>query len=877
MKDKDYIWRLIARKLAGEASPEELSELEALLGKDPDKMFTLHVLDSFMKSGETAPTRSVEDAADHLMERLHQPVPQAWAARKVHKGRLLKTDLLKNQLKTTYRNILRSKTFSFINIFGLSLGMASAILLLLVIQNWLTFDRFHHNEDRIYEVYNRSVINGDIAVWSGTPIPLGPVLKSDYREVEAVARTAWIGSLMFNVGDNHLRSQGHLTDNDFLKIFNFPLQEGDATNALSKPHSIVLTPKLARKLFGDEDPLGKTINIDSNVVFTVTGVTKPLPSNTRFNFEYLVPWSYMKEIGWESKDWGYNTAHTFVLLKPGITEQAADRLFSNIASAHDPTVKNQLFLHPIRKWALYNNFVNGEAKGGTIHFVEILAMIAAFILFIACINYMNLSTARSMRRAKEVGIRKVMGAGRAALIWQFMGESMLMAAVAGVLALGVAQAVLPWFDKLMFEEYAIPYGDPRFWLAALGFVVFTGLVAGSYPALYLSAYQPIQVLKGTFKAAFGLVTPRKVLVVFQFTISITLVICTFVIYREVWFARHRDSGYVQENLLFVYINGDIKKNYDPIRSGMEATGVLSGITRTNSPVTDSWSDVSDLTWPGKPDDTRMDFTRYTTDKGFTKTIGLKILAGRDIDVEAHPDDTAAMLLSRAAVQAMGLKAPLGAVIRSLSHSWRVVGVVADFIPNSPFNPIWPIIIEGDYHNFGAISFRVAHDVNTGEALARVGEVFKKYNPNYPFEAKFVDEQYGNKFADEQHLGTLATLFSGLSICISFLGLFALAAYMAESRIREIGIRRVLGASIGNITTLLSMDFMKLILVSFAIASPLAWWAMRAWLSDYAYRVSLSWWLFAITGGASFLIALATVSYQAVSAAKVSPAESLKAE
>ena len=344
---------------------------------------------------------------------------------------------------------------------------------------------------------------------------------------------------------------------------------------------------------------------------------------------------------------------------------------------------------------------------------------------------MNLSTARSMRRAKEVGIRKVMGAGRAALVWQFMGESMLIAAVAGVLALGVAQAVLPWFNKLMFAEYAIPYGDFRFWLAALGFVVFTGLVAGSYPALYLSAYRPIQVLKGTFKAAFGLVTPRKVLVVFQFTISITLVICTFVIYREVWFARHRDSGYVQENLLFVYINGDIMKNYDPIRNGLEATGVLSGITRTNSPVTDSWSDEADITWPGKPDDTRMDFTRYTTDKDFTKTIGLKILAGRDIDVSAHPDDTAAMLLSRAAVHVMGLKAPLGAVIRSLNHSWRVVGVVADFIPNSPFNPIWPIIIEGDDHNFGAITFRVAHDVNSGEALARVGEVFKKYNPNYP--------------------------------------------------------------------------------------------------------------------------------------------------
>ena len=609
----------------------------------------------------------------------------------------------------------------------------------------------------------------------------------------------------------------------------------------------------------------------------MTGLLKPLPANSRFKFEYLVCWSYMKEVGWESHDWFANGVNTYVLLKPGVTEQAADRLIANVTSTHDPAVKTQLFLHPIRKWRLYSNFVNGVATGGALYFVQVLGLIATFILLIACINYMNLTTARSMRRAREVGIRKVMGAGKAALVWQFLGESILVASIAGIIALGIIQLSIGWFDKLTFETYPIPYNEPLFWFSALAFVLFTGLVAGSYPAFYLSAYQPIQVLKGTFKAAFGLVTPRKVLVVFQFTIAITLVICTIVIFREIWYARHRNAGYIQENLLFVYVNGDIKRNYAAIESGLQSSGAITDLTRTNCPVTDAWNDVIDYVWDGKNPQLRQDFTLFKTDRNFTTTIGLPILAGRDIDVYRIPSDSNAILLTKAALHTMGFKHPLGQVITLGARHLHVVGVVNDFIFSSPYSPNWPTVIEGATRDFGAITFRLNRARSTSENLSRIEAVFKKNNPDYPFEYKFVDEQYNNKFEDEQHLGTLAALFSGLAICISFLGLFALAAYMAESRIREIGIRRVLGASIANITTLLSMDFMRLILISFLIASPLAWWAMHAWLSEYAYRVSVSWWLFAITGICSFLIAFGTVSYQAVTAAKANPAESLKAE
>ncbi|TDX00862.1 ABC transporter permease [Dinghuibacter silviterrae] len=895
MKDKDYIWRLIARKLSGEATEEELRELSALLEEDGGRQFSLQLLEALWGLDENG--EGADEAVDRLQLRLDaldedplgaEPATprggrpagavSAWSAGRRPPARWLPAkSVLRTQFKTTYRNLLRSKVFSLINILGLALGMAAATLLLIVIRNNLTYDRFHKNEDRIYQVMDKAMIDGRLECWGSTPMPLAPVLRSQYPEVERVARTEWVGSFLFNVGDDHLRAWGYLTDNDFLSIFSLPLQEGDPATALARPHSIVLTQALSKKIFGDADPLGKTVSLDSNQLFTVTGLLKPVPANSRFSFSYLVPWSYMKEIGWENHDWINNSVITYVLLKPGVTEQTADRLFSSITAINDPSVANQLFLHPIKKWRLYSNFVDGVATGGMINFVKTLGVLAAFILLIACVNYMNLSTARSMRRAREVGIRKVMGAGKGALVWQFLGESILVAAMGGLIALGVAHLCMDRFDKLIDETFTIPYTDPWFWVFAVGFVLFTGMIAGSYPAFYLSSYQPIQVLKGTFKSAFGLVTPRKVLVVFQFTIAIALVICTIVIYRQVWFARHRDAGYAQENLLFIYINGDIRKNLAAIETGMQTSGAITGFTKTNAPVTDAWNDISDFHWTGQPAGTRQDFTYYLEDRNFASTIGLRVLQGRDIDVLRYPSDTNALVLTEAALHTMGFKKPLGQVVTMGSCRFHVVGVVKDFIHGSPYYPVWPTVIAGTTQFFGALTFRLNPLRNTEENLARIEEVFKKYNPGYPFEYKFVDEEYGHKFREEQHLGTLAAIFSGLAICISFLGLFALAAYMAESRIREIGIRRVLGATIANIATLLSKDFMKLIVIAFVIASPLAWWAMHAWLSEYTYRVSVSWWLFALTGIASFTIALCTVAYQAVRSARVSPAESLKVE
>jgi putative ABC transport system permease protein len=884
MKDKDYIWKLIARKLSGEATAQELKELEALLKNNPENQYTLFLLASLWNPEESPDATPVAEATEHFLLRLREiPTPPrvSWHQPSPRPRWLPTGSLLRTQAKTTYRNLMRSKGFSLVNIFGLALGMASAILLLLVIHNQLTFDRIYPHEDRLYQVMNKAFVDGNLESWGGTPQALTPVLKTDFPEVEKAARVSVVGSLLFNVGDNHLRSWGYLTDPAFLDLFGLPFLEGDPATALDKPHSIVLTQALSKKLFGDQDPLGQTISLDSNVLFTVTGVMKPLPPNTRFNCEYIVPWSYMKEIGWENHEWMNNNCVTYVRLRQGITKKTMDSLLAGVTTAHDPTVKNRLFLHPAWRWALYSNFVNGESTAGGLHFVQTLILLAAFLLLIACINYMNLSTARSMRRAREVGIRKVMGAGKTALVLQFLGESVLIAFVSGVLALGLAQANLGWFDKLLFVKLFIPYGDSRFWVWALAFTLFTGLVAGSYPAFYLSGFQPIQVLKGTFKTVFALVTPRKVLVVFQFTIAIALVICTIIVFRQIWYARQRSSGYDQERLLFVYINGDIRNNYDSIRSGLLSSDAVTNLCRTNSPVTEAWSDVTEYGWEGKQPQTRFDFTRYMTDRNFASTVGLKVLAGRDIDLERYSSDSNAIVLTESAFHTMGFKHPLGQVITLGPRHLHVIGVVRDFIHGSPYWPAWPTVIEAaadpSGKSFGVITFRMNPVRTPEDNLTRIKAVFKKYNGDYPFEYKFVNEQYDMKFEDETHFGTLAALFSGLSICISFLGLFALAAYMAESRIREIGIRRVLGASIASITTLLSKDFVKLVGISFTIASALAWWAMRAWLSEYAYRVSMTWWLFALTGLFALIVTVATVSYQAVMAARARPAESLKVE
>ncbi|MDO3644963.1 ABC transporter permease [Mucilaginibacter sp. L3T2-6] len=789
--------------------------------------------------------------------------------------------MLRNYLKITWRNLLKHKAFSFINIIGLAIGMASSALILLWINNELSFDRFHKNEDRLYTVYNRSVFDGKLWCWNTTPKVMGKTLKKEYSQFEQVARVTWNNTFLFTVGEKRLNISGNCTDPDFLTMFSFPLIKGNPKTALNEVHDIVITEKMSKKLFGDADPMGKTIKVDSNAYFTVTGLMKDLPPNTRFKFEYLMPWEYLKKIKQDDDYWGNNSIQTYVMLRKGVTEAQANAAILHVTKDHSDTKDIDQFIHPIAKWHLYSKPENGKLVGGAIEKVKIFSIIAAFILLIACINFMNLSTARSEKRAREVGIRKVVGALRNSLISQFLGESILIALISGIIALVIVQLSLPAYDKLVDAQLTVPYSNPVFWAFFLGFIILTGVISGSYPALYLSSFKPVSVLKGTFKAANALVTPRKVLVVVQFLFATVLIICTIIIREQLQYAQDRDTGYKKDNLVYVFMTGNVEKNYEAIKNDLISGGAAAAVTKTSAPITEGWSDSWGFMWKGAPPKNKIDFNIFNTDGDLVKTMGLKIIQGRDIDPKIYPTDSTAILLNEASVKIMGLKDPVGEIVTNGegkdARQLHVVGVVKDFILQSPYEPVKHMIIQGPKSWFNVIHFRMNNAHTTADNLKRAEAVFKRYNPDYPFEYNFVDQAYAQKFGAEQRIGTLASLFAGLTIVISCLGLFGLAAYMAQNRLREIGIRKVLGASVMGVTTMLSKDFLILVMISFAIAAPISWYSMHKWLSNYSYRVPISIWVFVMTAAITVLIAIATVSFQAIKAALTNPVKSLRGE
>ncbi|MGE5107756.1 MAG: ABC transporter permease, partial [Sphingobacteriales bacterium] len=576
--------------------------------------------------------------------------------------------------------------------------------------------------------------------------------------------------------------------------------------------------------------------------------------------------------------WGNNSTRNYVLLKPNASLASANAKMKVLKPRYAPEdPKWEMFLYPVSRWRLYSNFTNGKEDGGLIDFVKLFAVIALFILMIACINFMNLSTARSEKRAKEVGIRKVVGAQKRWLVTQFIGESILLSLIAGAFAIIIVQLSLPSFGRLTDKVLAIDFSSVKFWLTGIGFILFTGIIAGSYPAFFLSSFQPVKVLKGTFKAANALITPRKLLVVLQFTFAIILIICTSIVKQQIDHAQHRESGYAKDNLVYHFLTGDIEKNYDLIKNELISSGVATSVTKTSAPLTQGWSDTWGFEWEGKAPNDKTDFDMYCADQDLIKTAGFKVINGRDFNLKEYLTDSTAIILNESAVKAMGFKEPIGQIVKNDKINWHVIGVIKDFILQSPYFPTKPMVIEGSKGWFNVMHFKLNAANPTAQNLKKAEAIFKKFNPEYPFEYKFVDEEYAEKFKSEERTGTLAAIFAALTIFISCLGLFGLATYMAENRIKEIGVRKVLGASVAGITTLLSKDFLKLVMVSFLIASPVAWWMMHQWLQDYPYRVSIQWQVFALAGFLSFIISVLTVSYQSIKAAVANPVKSLRTE
>jgi len=790
--------------------------------------------------------------------------------------------MLKNFFKIAFRNLLRSKGFSAINITGLAVGMASAILILLWIQNELSYDQFHEKKDRMYEAWNRARFDGKLMCWNTTPKILARTLERDLPEVERAVRVNWNREFLFSIGDKRITKSGNMVDTGFLQLFSFPMLKGNPFTALNDMHSIVLTEACAKSFFGNESAIGKTLKVENKDNFTVTGILKDLPNNTRFKFDYLLPWSYLIYRKEDDSSWGNNSTRTYVLLKQNARYASVAPKMRVLKQKYEEEAKKdkwEMFLYPASRWRLFSSFTNGvEDSGGRFTFVKLFGTIALFILLIACINFMNLSTARSEKRAREVGIRKVVGAQKASLITQFIGESVLLAFIAAVLALIIVALSLPAYNQLTDKKLFINFGSIYTWLAGLGFILFTGLLAGSYPAFFLSSFQPVKVLKGTFKKANALVTPRKVLVVLQFSFAIILIICTIIVKQQIDYAQNRDAGYNKDNLVYQYMTGDIPKNYPLIKNELLATGIAASVTKTSAPLTESWSDGWGQEWEGKDPNDKTDFHRYVSDEGLGKTVGLQFVQGRDFDLKQFPTDSTGLIINESALKVMKFKDPIGKLVKDNGIQWHIVGVIKDFILTSPYEPTRPMLISGAKNDwFSIVQIKLNGHNPLAKNLAQASAIFKKYNPEYPANIQFVDADYARKFENEQRQGTLAALFAGLTIFISCLGLFGLATYMAENRIKEIGVRKVLGASVTGITALLSKDFIRLVIISFLFAAPLSYWAMHNWLQDYTYRITIQWWVFAVACLLSVAIAVLTVSFQAMKAARANPVKSLRTE
>ncbi|MEI3800434.1 MULTISPECIES: ABC transporter permease [unclassified Chitinophaga] len=787
--------------------------------------------------------------------------------------------MLQNYFKVAWRNLIRNKWFSFINISGLSIGMAGVILILIWIQHEISFDKFHPHKDRLYEAYGLSTMNGSLFAISSTSQPLGPALKQEFPDVENTTRFSSVNSFLITAENKQLTGvEGGFADPAYLEMFDFPLAEGAPGGQLKDVHSIVVTEKLAKKLFGNGEALNKTLRLNTEDVVTITGVLKDLPSNTRFNFEYLLPWSLLKQKGWNNDSWLSNNTSTFVLLKPHVSVTAFNNKFSDFTRRHSGKMDVWThFLHPLSQWHLYSSFENGKATGGRITTVRLFGVIAGFILLIACINFMNLSTARSEKRAKEVGIRKVAGAGKGLLIRQFMTESFVTVGIAVIGAMILVFFTIGSFNQLVNAQLTVPYQQTSFWIAAVVFILFTSALAGSYPAFYLASFSPAGIFQRKFKRTSAWLSPRKVLVVIQFTFAIVLIISTIAVRNQIRYAQDRQTGYSQDDLIRVDFAGDIEKNYALIKQDLISSGIAVSVTKTMGTITERGSNMWGLHWQGKNADNDPTIALFSTDADLVKTAGLQLVAGRDINIHQYPSDSFAVLLNETAVKTMGFDAPVGQILTQADHktSWHVVGVVKDYILNSPYEEIPPLMIEGPGSWFNTLHIRVSRERPMADILRQTAGIFRKYNTDYPFNYRFIDDEYARNFDNEQRIKVLAGLFAALAISISCLGLLGLSAYMAESRTKEIGVRKILGASVMSITQLLSVDFIKLILVAIFIATPIAWYAIQRWLEHYVYHAPVSWHIFALAGVTAIFIALATISYQSVKAALTNPVKCLK--
>lgn len=789
--------------------------------------------------------------------------------------------MLKNFLVVAFRSLRKNAFYSFINITGLSLGIACSILIILWVADETSFDEFHPKADRLYQVWVNAYFDGGIDSWTSVPVPTAEAMKPADANIVRAAITDWGNEhLLATSDDKHLSKWGFNVGGEFLQMFQFPLIAGNAEQALNDASSIVITESTAKALFGDEDAMNKVIRVDNQFDLKVSGILRDIPPNSSFQFDFLLPYKHWHSTSaWlrqHESNWGDYSVQAFVELNDPKNKASVENSIRGMLTAHGESdeVKHEFFLYPLLKWRLHSNFQNGVERGGLSDYVQLFTAIAVFIIVIACINFMNLATARSERRAREVGIRKSMGSRRHELVFQFIGESMILASISFAIAVAAAQLLLPYYNTLVGKQLFIDYTSAAFWMFSLGTILVTGVLAGSYPAFYLSGFQPIKVLKGKPTTGKGASLPRKALVTLQFGFSIFLIISMFVIYNQIQLVKGRDIGYAQENLITVPLNKDYQDNLRPLKIELLASGKVASMVQANSAITDINS-RNFVGWPGKPEELKVMFNTVATGYDWAKTMGVKMIEGRDFS-EDFKSDSLAIVVNRAAIELMGLEDPIGTELEIRGQKRKLIGICDNVLMGSPYENVQPMCtILADWQ--GPITVRLKPTNDLQASLKTVETIFRKYGPAYPFQYTFADVEFQKKFATINLTSSLASLFAVLAIVITGLGLFGLAAFTAEQRTKEIGIRKVLGASVSSLVSLISREFSFLVIIAFVIWAPLSWWAMNSYLERYAVRTNVAWWIFPLTGAIALVFALLIVSTQALRAAHADPVDSLRSE
>ena len=788
--------------------------------------------------------------------------------------------MIKNYFKTAWRNLLQNKTFSLINIFGLALGMACSLVIMLWLKDEMNKDKFHQNGKRLYRVMENQYYSGNVSTFEATPGILAENIVKDIPDIQAASQMLWEEEPLFTVDNTYDKEKGRYVERDFLRMFSFKLTKGDPATALSRPDAVVISKKLAEKYFKGQDPVGKMILIDNKDNVMVTGVLDEIPKSSSLTFDFLMSFEQWRKKNDWAKEWGNNGPRCYVMLAQNASIDKVNAKIKKYIKTKNKDSNVELFLQNYGESYLYSDWENGKQTGGRIEYVKIFSIVAIIILVIACINFMNLATARSLRRAREIGVRKVVGAGKRQLIGQFIGESLFVSFIAICFSLLIVVLLLPSFNTLTEKHLSIDFADPSFLLILLGLTVVTGVISGSYPALFMSSLKPIIVLKGLLKFRPGATYFRKALVVFQFSLSIILILGMIVIYRQIDFIHNKNLGFAKEDLLYIPLEGELQKTYPTFKEQLLKQPGIKYVTSAQSNPLEVGSSTYGVRWPGKDTTKLILFSSNPVTYDYIKTMGIQMVAGRDFSNE-YGLDTMNYLVNEAAAKKIGYKDPVGKELTMWGDKGMIVGVMKDYHHNSLHVPIEPLILRlhkkswgGTY--WGNVIVRTEKG-KTKQAIASMEKLYKQFNPGFPFKYYFTDDEIANRYKAEYTVSKLSRYFAFLAIFISCLGLFGLVTFTAEQKTKEIGIRKVLGASVTGIVGMLSKDFLTLVLIAAVIAFPVAWWAMHRWLNDFAYRVNIGWWVFVVAGIVAMLIALLTISFQSIKAAIANPVKSLRTE